>query len=342
MKTDWEKWEWVQRYVTGNAGPEESRKIKRWLDQNPDMKVLVQQVREIQSVKPNEEFEVDAQSSWKQFQEVYFKEEPKPVKYNSLRFSKSIKLQYAYKIAAVLLAALFTGLLVQNYMLGDQTGPDVPEMRELVTEQGEKSQVIFSDGSEVTLNSASAIRFPEKFDGPAREVHLDGEAYFNVKHDSLRPFIVYAQGLEVKVLGTSFNVQGWSEDPAVDVAVRDGKVSVSLTDQESGEQSGVILNKGYSTNVKKGQVPEQVRKIDVNNHLLWTVGGLHFENDKLSDVIKQVERRFNADINVAVDDVLDVPLTATFKYAELEEVLSVIADAMDIEYRQVGSEVEFY
>src|SRR5699024_3207595 len=114
------------------------------------------------------------------------------------------KATYLFRAAAVILVVVLTGFFVQYYTTHSNNTDDAAQfyvMQDLVTERGEKARVAFSDGTQVTLNAASSLRFPKKFHGLKREVYLDGEAYFEVSHDPEHPFIVHAGEARVQVLG---------------------------------------------------------------------------------------------------------------------------------------------
>jgi ferric-dicitrate binding protein FerR (iron transport regulator) len=231
---------------------------------------------------------------------------------------------------------------MQYTLTNSSDGEQVSEfyvMQNFETEKGEKARVTFSDGTIVVLNSASSIRFPQEFHGTKREVYLEGEAYFAVAHDSDHPFIVYAQETEVQVLGTEFNVQGWSDDGSVEVVVREGKVSVGSQNSEVNESAHLILTEGLYTSIENGKAPGPVKKVNVNNRLIWTHGGLYFENAPFSKVVRDLERRFNVEFKEVDEELTDIPYTGMFQYAELDEVLAVIAVSMDFEYERDGSEI---
>lgn len=349
MDTDKTVWLLIQRYVSGNATPDERRKLNRWMDETPENRHLVQEVEKIWDLTPEEKFEVNVQEAWEKFHEENVRESLRRKVEASFRNSSNHDhLISIYRAAAVLLVVLFTGLLAghqisQNSDAEQTAGFHVMQMQDLITGKGEKARVTFSDGTEVVLNSASSITFPEEFQGANREVYLDGEAYFKVTHDPDHPFIVNSQGISVQVLGTEFNIRGWSGDPSVDVAVRDGKVSVNAFNKKKEKDSEVILTEDLYTTVKKGGVPSPPKKVDVRKHLLWTSGGLNFDDEPFGQVILNIERRFNVDINVSADeDIRNVPFTGAFQQADLDEVLSVVAASMEMEYSRKGSVVEFF
>src|SRR5699024_9174024 len=108
------------------------------------------------------------------------------------------------------------------------------------------------------------------------------------------------------------------------------------------DRTDVILTEGFKTDLVRGENPTRPVKVDPLYHLLWTSGGIYFDNASFSRVGRDLERRFN--INITISDTLlaDVPYTGTFQYADLDEVLSVIAASMEVGYSREGPEVIFY
>lgn len=330
-------WISIQRYVTGNARAEDRRILDEWMDQDSENRKLVQEIQEIWNLTPPENFEADAQHAWEEFRSRNSNRMKKPV---HRKISKAPL--YVLRIAAVVLASVFAGVFMQYTLTNSGDSEQVSEfyiMETIETQKGEKARVSFSDGTKVMLNSASSIQFPKEFQGSNREVYLEGEAYFEVAHDPDHPFIVHVQDTEVEVLGTEFNVRGWKEDPAVEVAVRDGKVAVGSTDTQLEDHPQIILTKDLYTSVNRGAPPSPAQSINITSHLIWTHGGLFFDNVPFLQVIRDIERRFNVNIKGVDADLMEIPYTGTFQYAELDEVLSVVAASMGFEYQRDGSEI---
>lgn len=346
-------WVLIQRYVTGNATPEERQKLLEWVEKSKENERLVREIEEIWKMTPEESFDVNAEVAWEKFKlRVDQKISKKPVKrmhaFDKSHQKKSDTFVYAMRAAAVILVILLAGTF--SYYLGNNSSSsdgitersEFYQMQEMVTNRGEKAKVRFSDGTEVILNSASSIKFPKEFQGSQREVYLDGEALFKVAHDPSQPFIVHAQGAKIQVLGTEFNVKGWEEDTKTEVVVREGKVSVNSNKPELSDESEVILTKGYMTELVRGEAPEPARRVESNFYLLWTSGGMHFDNTPIQKVFKDIERRFDVNISAEREEILDVPFTSTFQYAELDEVLSVIAASLSTDFARNEREVRFY
>jgi transmembrane sensor len=347
LNIDQKQWELIQRYVTGNTGPEERQEVENWMAKSHENRRLVQELKEVWNQSPPENFKVDVQHAWEQFSYRHQKKTQPAIPVARYVRRRSKIPVYLFRAAAVLLVALFAGLFV-HYQMSLEEQRDAEQasvynaLQELVTKKGEKARVTFSDGTQVMLNSASSVQFPRTFHGSERKVYLEGEAYFEVTHNPEKPFIVYSQDARIEVLGTEFNVRGWSDDPAVEVVVRGGKVSVQSFARQIDERTEVILTDGLKTELERGQNPIEPHRVDPVNHLLWTSGGMHFDNKPFYQVIQDLERRFNVDITVADRSLLEVPYTGTFQNAELDEVLSVIAATMGVGYDREGLEVNFH
>src|ERR1019366_6846207 len=96
-----------------------------------------------------------------------------------------------------------------------------------------KSKIVLSDGSVVTLNSETTLRYPAEFNGQTREVYLDGEAFFDVAKDHKHPFIVHAGKMNVRVLGTAFNIKSYANDATSETTLIRGAIEVTMSDRPS-------------------------------------------------------------------------------------------------------------
>ncbi|MEX1063691.1 MAG: FecR domain-containing protein, partial [Balneolaceae bacterium] len=242
-------WKLIQQYVTGNCSPQSRHKLEQWMSQDPANRKLVEEVESIWRLTPDEQFDVNVQEAWSRFYrkeigmeivrdrdsisgDTQLKDIKLPARSRESAQRPPSLMMHVLRAAAVFLVAAFAGYFT-HATITEETQTEQSRgfyvMQEMVTDSREKASVSFSDGTEVILNSASSLRFPEGFDGSTREIYLDGEAYFDVAHHAGQPFIVHTEDATIKVLGTKFNVQAWSEDIHADIAVREGKVAVSST-----------------------------------------------------------------------------------------------------------------
>lgn len=149
-------------------------------------------------------------------------------------------------------------------------------------------QVVLSDGTQVWLNSTSKIRFPFKFPGNQREVFIEGEAYFTVKQDATRPFIVHAGQADIQVLGTSFNVNAYRATQVITSLVQ-GKVAV-----QSGTGK-LLLDPGKEVVVATGE-PLVMRDFDQQTTLAWRQGEHYFRDASIREIGEMMSRWYDVDL----------------------------------------------
>lgn len=257
----------------------------------------------------------------------------------SPRRGKQIISSGAFKATAavVVLLALASGFL---FTLTDRLAVS-PElvMREAATGNGERVRLRFTDGSVVILNASSSIRFPERFAGEKREVFLKGEAFFQVTRNEVVPFVVHANGADVRVLGTEFNVRAWPEDKVVEVVVAQGSVAVSPLASPGDE---VVLKQGEMSRLALEAGGHKVLMVDTGRSLAWLRGGLEFNDTKFSEVLKSLERKYNIACMTPDSTVLERHLTASFSHNQsLTEVLQAMSIAMNLKFAQSGRNIVF-
>ncbi len=163
---------------------------------------------------------------------------------------------------------------------------------------GKNLIVKLNDSSLVTLNAGSEIRYPERFSKKDRKIYLiSGEAFFEVKKDAKRPFIVETGGIETKVLGTKFNINYYSFFDKISVTVASGKVKVSKPDSlKSGGDAVVFLLPNQQAIFDKNSKLLTKKEINADKVKGWMNGELYFDNEKLSHVVEVLKTRFNKDI----------------------------------------------
>jgi ferric-dicitrate binding protein FerR (iron transport regulator) len=162
----------------------------------------------------------------------------------------------------------------------------------LTTEKGQVYATLLSDGTKVWLNSQSSLRYPVTFEGDVRRVEITGEAYFEVAHSSERPFIVNVNGMEVRVMGTHFNISSYEDEAEIKTTLLEGKVKVTkgaaLTILTPGQQAR--LNKQTEQIIKK-------ENVDVDEVVAWKYGYFQFSDADLQTVLRQLVRWYDVDVS---------------------------------------------
>lgn len=198
---------------------------------------------------------------------------------------------------------------------------------------GKKFRLELSDGTMVHLNSGTTLRYPVKFiDGENRQVFLDGEAFFDVAKDKKHPFIVNADELNVRVLGTHFNVSNYPEDALTDVVLVEGSVGMYRSNEEFDANKNTILKPGYRGSFNKENASIFTKPVITDIYTSWINGGLTFRNMTFKNIITKLERRYNVTIINKNEKLANEKFNASFKEESIENVMSYFNDIHGINY----------
>lgn len=206
---------------------------------------------------------------------------------------------------------------------------------EASTSYGERKHIQLPDGTQVTLNSCSHIRYPDRFAGKHRKVELEGEGYFRVFHNEKQPFIVNARHFDVRVLGTCFNIKSYSSDELVSVDVESGKVQVDMPEAMMRLQS----KEQILINTLSG---EYNKRRDERTVAVWRKGGLRFNSTPICDVAKDLERMYDCRITFAEGQDFNNLISGEHDNKSLDAVLQSIEYTSGIHYKKQGDKVLLY
>ncbi len=227
--------------------------------------------------------------------------------------------------------------------LSEQTGAgqQTAQMNEVVIPYGKKSELLLADGTKVWLNAGSRLAFPSRFTKNTREVFLEGEACFEVVKNEKQPFIVKAGNLDVRVLGTHFNVSAYPADATIETVLLEGRVVVEKPKAFGLGKTEVVLKPSQKASFKKEESEFTVsNEADVDIYIAWTYGWLKYERESLSSVLRKVERYYNVEIQLPNNYPGDDLITGKLDLKEsLNAVMVVLADASRFEFRINGNKV---
>ncbi|WP_455586266.1 FecR family protein [Bacteroides sp.] len=229
---------------------------------------------------------------------------------------------FAAAAAVILLCAM--GWMVYNYM--------APVSMQTVSTLAECKTIQLPDGTEVTLNHFSSLTYPERFHEKERKVTLNGEGYFEVSKDKKHPFIVQAEAVKVRVLGTHFNIEAYRNDPEVKTTLFEGSVAVSTADNPKS----IVLRPNESAiyNKEKGSLTLEMKK-NVSDEIAWRNGTFIFSHLPLQEIVRELSNSFGVKIKIENATLLNYRLTARFTDGEsLEEILHLLQQGRDFEYKQ--------
>ncbi|SIO37784.1 FecR family protein [Chitinophaga niabensis] len=264
---------------------------------------------------------------------------------------------YIRNILAI--AAVLAGLIFFSWLY-TRSQPGAPELSriETIAKPGAKSRLLLPDGSVVWLNSGSRISYPANFTDTLREVELEGEAYFDVAKDAKRPFVVLTRDINIKVLGTVFNVKCYPEDNKTEATLVRGLVQVSKTggrDQEvlllhphekvviNRVQESVSSNTGIAapkTMIIK-QLKESMKDTSMAE-IAWVYNKLIFDGEDFREMSAEIERWYNVKIVINDSTVAGYRFHAKFENESITEVLSALRLSLPFTFKINNNEVNIY
>ena len=243
------------------------------------------------------------------------------------------------RVAAVLLIPVLIFSLARY--VDNQNESDIHWIEKSVS-YGDIQKIILPDGTSVWLNAGSTIVYPDSFNSDVRQVFFDGEAYFDVCKGS-SPFHVNTKGNLVKVMGTSFNLKAYRDDPNIDLSLFEGSVAfVPKTASESGPFE-VVLSPGeyISYECESGKISHGCFSAD--DFSLWRQGGLYFKNKTLGEIVHQLERKYNVTIVITSPELKELRYHMAFVNNEsIEQILDFIDQDSKIDIIRHGNIVELF
>ena len=237
----------------------------------------------------------------------------------SLPLKKSL-MQFISKAAAILLIPVITLFIYTRFF---QPGQVDSQLAEITSPMGSRTFLELSDGTKVWLNHGSKMIYPQKFTGKTRTVQLSGEGYFDVAHDRTKPFIVESRGMEVKAVGTKFNVKAYPDDTDFETTLESGKVII-LKKTPDKELTVCQMLPGQHLIFNNTTNQYSLKAGELSKYISWKEGKLVFKDDPMDKVAERLSRWYNVEIIIKDPEVKELTYTATFIDESLSQVLEML------------------
>jgi transmembrane sensor len=245
----------------------------------------------------------------------------------------------------------------------NSTSAQAAQKSQVNTRKGSKSHIVLPDGTSVWLNGDSKISYPASFQGEIREVSLTGEAFFDVAANPRKPFIIHTGSMDVKVLGTVFNVRSYPGEMTTETSLLHGLIEVTLNGKEKKKiilkpnEKITVLNSDESyqkTSLngsrKAAQEEEDIplltitkmhfsAKDSTNPETSWVHNKLSFDNEKMDRVFSKIEQWYNIEIKLEDDSMQLKHFTATFENKSLKDVMEALALALNFTYAEKNGKI---
>ncbi|WP_321374993.1 FecR domain-containing protein [uncultured Draconibacterium sp.] len=215
------------------------------------------------------------------------------------------------------------------------------QMNEVIVPFGRRSELMLADGTQVWLNAGSRLAFPTKFTNETREVYLQGEACFKVTKNEHQPFIVNANELGVKVLGTHFNVAAYPDDETIETVLVEGSVALTKKKSFGLVSKSIVLQPNQKATFDKDEKEIIVRdEPDADVYLAWTEGWFEFKKQSLEKVFTKLERYYDIHISVPEEFPSEEIITGKLDLKDsLAVVMEALSDVAKLDYTIVNNQV---
>jgi len=352
------------RYVSGASPLAEAESIRIWAAGDPDRAASIEELRAAwnQSVTPPQ---WDKGEVWDRLarhipgaetpaqkatdQAVVLRRPP------LTRYPARSRWSSSYlAIAAAVMVLAGGGVYVRMHEPAQSVIPASAPMREIATTRGQQATLDLADGTQVTLAADSKLRIPSSFDRAGgdgvrrRDVELTGRAFFDVVHDTTRPFVVHTTTAVTKDVGTSFVISAYPETHTTQVVVVSGSVGlwdrpgVSASDTSRRRHPLMVLTRGDLATLDTNGTAMRARNVSLATYTSWMHGELVFDHVPVRVAIQELERWYDIDVHVTDPALRARRITATIRGETAEAAMQHLALTLGANVRQDGRVVTFY
>lgn len=292
--------ELLNKYIAGDATPEEKEEVARWLDADKKNMKEFLALRKLYDI-----------SIWQQEQTPVAKDN---LSLGNKRWTlRSASFELA-KVAAIFILA-FT--IVYSFLINEDN--DSAKMQTIFVPPGQRAELTLTDGTKVWLNAKTTFTFPDKFTANNRRVTLDGEGYFDVTKNPEKPFIVNTERYDIKVMGTEFNVTAYSGSSVFETSLLKGAVEVF----SPAKDTKVSLEPHMRTYEENGILKKDT--IEHENYFLWKEELICFYDEPVDKMIKKLQLYYDVKIDVQNKTLLNNRYSGKFRTKDsVEHVLKVL------------------
>lgn len=350
-------WTLMSRKLSGEATQAELSELNDLVSRYPDADIPVQYIHEFWSIpaETDEEFlEATFHLHSERLKEKGFDLEINKYETGSLNLDHSVENRKRRRLLWTGAAVAMTAAIIVFTLLSNNNQKNVSQEKiaqsEVSTKNGSRTKIQLPDGTSVWLNSSSKLVYDnENFGTTIREVSLTGEAYFDVVKNPNKPFVIHTAKMDIKVLGTAFNVKCYPGEKTTETSLIRGSVEVTLKDRQEKiimkPNEKLILNndeirpvKKMTTVAKQNTVTEKENPIiELRNHLTlypkdssivvetaWVENRLIFSDERLEDIAKKMERWYGVTIQINSDKLKRELLTGSFEKETIDQALNAL------------------
>ena len=357
----------IARKLSGEATEPETRELDLILAADPQAKNFYEAFSDYWVLEPQEYNDgIQEEIHFQQIIAIAEKEGPEELvpQPEPVTFEEPVSRIISMK--KILIAAVFMGVIVTSYLLtrsdrGIIAGEEPIAVNEVVAQNGVRTRLMLPDGTKVWLNSESKLEYKDNFNGSVREVTLEGEAFFDVVKDRKRPFIVHTSDIDIKVLGTAFNVKSYPRESSIETTLIHGLIEV--TNKKEPASPKVILRPHEKLVIGKGnqagekRIADEQKTISIHKpfsivalpkniadtavvETSWVYNKLVFDGETFRENAVKMERWYNVKFRFLSDKVANIPIHYKLENETIEEALKALQYIEPFTYKINGNIIE--
>lgn len=349
----------IAKLLLHNINRQEMEALQKWLSQSPSNRLYLEEIEGIYQaleVLKNPD-KIDPEEAWKAIEnKLSVKTDYRDQILNKAPTRRFIDHKKWIVAASFILAISFS--FTGGYLFFLNKDKSVIAYNEINVPKGSKSMITLSDGSKIWLNSSTYLKYPEKFEPTQREVFLEGEAYFEITKDKNKPFYVRTSDLDIKVLGTSFNVKSYANEGTIETTLESGSISIvkklegkkekkllltpnqRLTFVKSEGKITVddikdIIEENKDVSVKTEHRSEKMylsKNINTKLYTSWKDNKLVFKDESFESLVVKIERWYNVKIIIQGEELKQFRFNGTFENETLEQALKALQITTNFKY----------
>ena len=329
--------ELIAGYFAQELSIEELTKLQQWLNSSNENKKYFIQAQELwfSSICANHATRFNSEKAFQRFLTSTLALDKKVTSERvTLNHKYNINLNFIKVAAAVAVLMVFSGL---GYWIGGSHANQLADVK-IEAPYGSKTKMYLPDGTLVWLNAGSMLSYSHDFGLENRKIELTGEGYFEVTKNTELPFDVKTNEMTVCVLGTKFNFRNYGDEDEASVTLIEGKVQLN---NNFRNDSGFILKPNQQATFNKTSKRIAIHKVKAAYSSDWTKGLISFDEEKLGNIVRELERLYNVKIAIADKSLLNYRFYGNFTRTEqrIEDVLDVLASTNKLSYEQIGREI---
>jgi transmembrane sensor len=344
------------KYLQGETSEEENSVLLKWVNQSKTNEKLFLEMKYIWETSRSGGLlaEIEKNREWEKFLS----------KIQSANISrvteKNAKIRSVFAAIVKIAAVFIMAFVIAWFVLKPKEKPAENPLSyyEFRTPKGARSEVQLPDGSKVWLNSTSFVRFPNNFSGNNRKIYLEGEAYFDVKKNESYPMVISTSDINIKVIGTAFNVKSYPGEGTIETTLERGTITLEKKASNSEEKNSIITlqpNQRVTFVKKQGKISlDEIRpvntvdsatkklirqekiivsqRVETEKYTAWKDGKIIFDNETFENLSVKLERWFDIKIHIEDESLKKIRFTGTFEKETIEQVLNIMRLTTPIKY----------